>query len=345
MGKRLAARFSLQTKPSDGQDGTSVAIDTQNTFTKYTGSNSGTTHPVSTSDVWKLNPPLVPDGQYLWTWVHTAYTDGNATDAYSVSRMGIDGKGIQNSETKYCQKANTNTAPENFPESDWGTFPTTLINDYWLYSRTIVTYSDGDHATSYDVQQIGQGSYYAGCQEYYNVSDSSTTAPSGYPDAKQFVNGVALYANGETVTIGSSWSSNRPTATYSSPYIWNFEISYDSRGNKYVTQPICIGNFARGIASIVETYAISAYSYDNSTTNPKRGYPTDITSWTDEQQDAAPTAAKPYQWNKTVVTYNGGDPETFYHVSAVRGANGVNGKTRWLVPSVTEVKRYRTGEA
>lgn len=312
---KIKGAFPVRWAAQNGSDGKGVNI--VKTEIKYTVSTSGTDKP---SSGWQTTIPSVPDGNYLWTWTHVEYSDGNATNAYSVSRIGIDGKGIKSSVTKYCQKANTNTAPHNFPESDWGNFPTSLTNDYWLYTRTIVTYSDNDTAVSYDVSQIGQGSYYAGCNEYYAVSNSKTEAPIGYPDTKDFVNGVATYVNGEVVTIGPSWSTNRPDADTDNPYIWNFEISYDSRGNKYVTRPICIGNFAKGIVSIVETYAISA---QNSVPSG-RDYPSDIaeSDWDDEAHAVAPTDEKRYQWNKTTTTYNDGSVQNNYHISAVKGIDG-----------------------
>ena len=312
---KIKGAFPVRWAAQNGSDGKGVAI--VKTEIKYAVSTSGTTKP---SIGWQTTIPSVSDGNYLWTWTHVEYSDGTKTDAYSVSRHGIDGNGIKSSVTKYCQKANTNTAPHKFPESDWGDFPTSLTNDYWLYTRTIVTYSDNDTAVSYDVSQIGQGSYYAGCNEYYAVSNSKTEAPRGYPDTKDFVDGVATYVNGEVVTIGQAWSTNRPDADTDNPYIWNFEISYDSRGNKYVTRPICIGNFAKGITSIVETYAISA---QNSVPSG-RDYPSDIAEadWKDEANAVAPTDAKRYQWNKTTTTYNDGSVQNNYHISAVKGIDG-----------------------
>ena len=312
---KIKGAFPVRWAAQNGSDGKGVTI--VKTEIKYAAGTSGTTKP---SSGWHATIPSVSDGNYLWTWTHVEYSDGTKTDAYSVSRHGIDGKGIKSSVTKYCQKSNTNTAPHNFPESDWGDFPTSLTNDYWLYTRTIVTYSDNDTAVNYDVSQIGQGSYYAGCNEYYAVSKSKTEAPSGYPDTKDFVDGVATYVNGEVVTIGQAWSTNRPDADTDNPYIWNFEISYDSRGNKYVTRPICIGNFAKGITSIVETYAISA---QNSVPSG-RYYPSDIAEadWKDEAHAVAPTDAKRYQWNKTTTTYNDGSVQNNYHISAVKGIDG-----------------------
>ena len=312
---KIKGAFHVSWAAQNGSDGKGVTI--VKTEIKYAADTSGTTKP---SSGWQATIPPVSDGNYLWTWTHVEYSDGTKTDAYSVSRHGIDGKGIKSSVTKYCQKANTNIAPQDFPESDWGDFPTSLTNDYWLYTRTIVTYSDNDTAKSYDVSQIGQGSYYAGCNEYYAVSNSKTEAPSGYPDTKDFVDGVATYVNGEVVTIGQAWSTNRPDADTDNPYIWNFEISYDSRGNKYVTRPICIGNFAKGIVSIVETYAISAYG----SVKDGRDYPEDIVEkdWKDEAHAVAPTDAKRYQWNKTTTTYNDGSVQNNYHISAVKGIDG-----------------------
>ena len=144
------------------KDGTGVTVIAQTI--KYAVADSGTVHPNSG---WQDSVPSATNGKYIWTWIHIEYSDGSVTNAYSVSRLGIDGKGVVSSVTTYCQKANTNTSPEDFPASDWGSFPSSLTDGYWLYTKTVVTYSDGDTATSYSVVQIGQGSYYAGLQEYY----------------------------------------------------------------------------------------------------------------------------------------------------------------------------------
>lgn len=309
---KIKGAFPVRWAAQNGSDGKGVTI--VKTEIKYASSTSGTTKP---SSDWQTTIPSVSDGNYLWTWTHVEYSDGTKTDAYTTARQGIDGKGIKSSQVTYSlQESNVN--PESI--TNWGSFPSELTDGYWLYTRTVITYSEGDTTKSYSVSQVGVGSYYAGCNEYYAVSNSNTEAPDGYPDTKEFVDGVATYVNGETVNIGGAWSTDRPDANTYFPYIWNFEISYDSRGNKYVTRPICIGNFAKGIVSIVETYAISAYG----SVPQDRDYPEDIedTDWTDEHFAAPPTNEKPYQWNRTVTTYNDGTTETIYHVSAVKGIDG-----------------------
>lgn len=300
---KIKGAFPVRWAAKDGDPGTGVTI--LQTTTKYAKSTSGTTRPTTG---WQTSVPSVPDGQYLWTWVYVRYSDGTETNAYSVARMGIDGRGIQSSTVTYSQQA-TSVDPSTI--TNWGAFPSTLTDGYWLYTKTHIVYSDNESTDSYSVSQVGVGSYYAGCQEYWAIGDSDTTPPEGAPTAGTYVNGQ---------TINTTWSQDRVQTTAANPYLWNFEISADSRGNRYVTQAICIGNFAKGISSIVETYAISAYG----TAGDGRSYPSDIAAgdWTDEQNAAAPTEAKRYQWNRTVVTYNNNDTDTHYHVSAVKGIDG-----------------------
>lgn len=271
---------------------------------RYGSSTSGTAKPAT----WSETIPQVAQGNYLWTWTHIEYSDGTKSDAYSVSRIGIDGKGVKSSSVDYSmQESSVN--PENI--NNWGAYPANLVDGYWLYTRTVLVYSDNQSTTSYSVSQIGVGSYYAGCQEYYCAGPSPMEPPFEAPAA-------GTYANGDDLTIDDNWQQMQPALNAINCWLWNFEVSADSRGNRYVTLPIVIGNFSKSITSIVETYCISKFSKPD-----KAGakFPSDCTKWTDEQQDAAPTDEKPYQWNRTVVNYNDG-AETFYHVSAVRGPKG-----------------------
>lgn len=304
---RVKGTFPVRWKPQDGAKGEGVTIQSQTV--KYAKHTSGTNKPTSG---WGTSIPTVENGLYLWTWTHIVYSDGNSTDMYSVSRMGVDGKGIKSSVVTYCQQA-TSVNPDTIAEASWGAFPSDLIDGYWLYTRTVVTYSDGGTAKSYSVSQVGVGSYYAGTEEWYALSSSQTEAPAGYIAKGQYGKDADLNPTGD-------WKQERPTANATTPYIWNFSISHDSRDNAYVTDVLCIGNFAKGITSIVETYAISA----EGTAPSGKKYPDDIkeTDWTDEAHAAAPNNEKRYQWNKTETTYNDGSKEQHYHVSAVCGLDG-----------------------
>lgn len=300
---KIKGAFPVRWAAKDGQGVTIVR-----TEVKYASSTSGTIHPLKG---WQITVPEVKEGNYLWTWTHVEYSDGNHTDAYSVSRMGIDGKGIAESNVTYCEKS-TNVSPENIPENEWGDFPSTLHDGYWLYTRTHILYESGYETNSYSVSQVGVGAYFAGMEERYAAGESATNPPDGYAEP-------GIYPSG--TQIQTTWDQSRPLLTLEVPYLWNFEISRDSRGTAYVTAARCIGNFARGIQNIVQTYAISAYGVPQT----GRDYPQDITEqmWSAEPQNAVPTGSKPYQWNKTVTSYNDGSSDTIYHVSAVKGQGAI----------------------
>lgn len=71
----------------DGDDG--IGIDTILSQTLYAVDNQGATPPSSGwSETW---PSIVPQGYYLWTNIHLAYTDGTSTDEYTVTYQGEDG--------------------------------------------------------------------------------------------------------------------------------------------------------------------------------------------------------------------------------------------------------------
>lgn len=175
---KIKGAFPVRWAAQNGADGTGVTVASQQV--KYASSTQGTDHP---SSGWQTSIPNVSDGNFLWTWTHVEYSDGTKTDAYSVSRYGIDGKGIKSSTTDYKQMENTNIAPENI--TGWGSFPTNLTDGWWLYTRQTVTYSDDSNAVSYSVVQIGQGAYYAGLSEYYCASDSPNVPPSNYPKKRK----------------------------------------------------------------------------------------------------------------------------------------------------------------
>lgn len=300
---KIKGAFPVRWAAQDGADGTGVTVASQQV--KYASSTQGTNHPTTG---WQTSIPNVADGNFLWTWLHLVFSDGKSTDIYSTARQGIDGRGIQSSSVTYSQQA-TSVNPETI--TNWGGFPSELTDGYWLYTRTVITYSDGAPSTSYSVSQIGTGSYYAGTAEYFAAGVSPDTPPEGYA-------AMGTYVSGQI--IQTTWKQERPQLTAETPYLWNFEISSDSRGNRYVTDVICIGNFAKGITSIVETYAISAQN----SIPTGRDYPSDIAEadWKDEAHAVAPTDAKRYQWNKTTTTYNDGSVQNNYHISAVKGVDG-----------------------
>lgn len=135
----------------DGEDGTSVTV--SSTSVTYQVGTSGTTKPTGQ---WSTSIPSVPAGRYLWTKTVVNYSDGKSTEAYSVSRSASDGQDgasvtITDTDITY-QKSSNGTTP---PTGTWSAnIPSTAAGEY-LWTRTIVTYSDDTSTTSYSVSRNG----------------------------------------------------------------------------------------------------------------------------------------------------------------------------------------------
>lgn len=139
---------------ADGADGTSVTV--SSTSVTYQVSSSGTTEP---SGSWTTTIPSVSAGQYLWTKTVVNYSDGKSTTAYSVSRSGTNGSngadGTSVTITSTAVTYQVSSSGTTTPTGSWSpTVPSTSAGQY-LWTRTVVTYSDGKSTTSYSISRNG----------------------------------------------------------------------------------------------------------------------------------------------------------------------------------------------
>lgn len=294
-------------------DGVSITI--ERTEISYCATDSSE----RPSSGWSTQEPTVEEGQWLHVREIVVYSDGTITEKYSVSRAGIDGRGIQEANVFYAKSATELAMPEDDDKVTWydlySKMPSPVAGD-WIWTKTVTTYSDGTKVTSYNCGLLGtDGNKYLSTEEFYALGVDNENAPAGW----NHITEEGKYLPND------QWRTNRnftEAEWKAKPYLWNIEISSYSDGTQSRTNPMCIGNFARGIDHFEELYAISASSIPGT----GRQFPSDITNWDDEAQNAAPTDAKPYQWNKTVCYYNDSTTEEHYHVSAVKGTQGTAGQ-------------------
>lgn len=136
-----------------GNDGKGV----KSTEIMYQASASGTTIPSST---WRTTIPTVSAGQYLWTRTVITYTDNTTSTAYSVGMMGAtgaagsngnDGKGVKSTAITYQASTSGTTAPNG----TWSTTIPSVSASQYLWTRTVITYTDNSTSTSYSVGMMG----------------------------------------------------------------------------------------------------------------------------------------------------------------------------------------------
>lgn len=144
----------------------------KSTAITYQASTSGVVTPTGT---WSTTIPAVSAGSYLWTRTIITYTDNNTSTSYSVGKMGntgaqgpkgdtgaqgpkgdkgntgatgAAGKGIKSTAVTY-QAGMTGVA---VPTGTWSTtIPSTSASKPYLWSRTIITYTDNTTSTTYSV--------------------------------------------------------------------------------------------------------------------------------------------------------------------------------------------------
>lgn len=157
----LAVYGNTGAKGDKGNDGTSVTIKSQ--AVTYQASSSGTVVPNGT---WSQGIPAVTKGQYLWTRTVITFSNDVTSTSYSVGYMGTngqngsngsngkDGNGIKSTEVTYqIWKDGTST-----PNGTWSnTPPKTTSDNPYLWTRTVITYTDDTKSTSYSVGSTPEG--------------------------------------------------------------------------------------------------------------------------------------------------------------------------------------------
>ena len=138
------------TKGDKGDAGRGIS----STAVTYQASTNGTTVP---SGTWENTIPSVSANQYLWTRTIITYTDGTTSTSYSIGKMGATGatgaagKGIKSTAVTY----QASTSGTTVPTGTWGTtIPSVSANQY-LWTRTIITYTDNTTSTSYSIGKMG----------------------------------------------------------------------------------------------------------------------------------------------------------------------------------------------
>ena len=144
---------------ANGKDGVSV----KTIATTYQAGTSGTTPPTGT---WLPTPPAVAENQFLWTKIEISLDDGTKSTGYSVGKMGAQGQpgekgdpgapgtpgnGIKSSSVTY----QVSTSGTTTPTGAWVSTPPTVPQGQYLWTRTVLTFDNGQSVTAYAVSKAG----------------------------------------------------------------------------------------------------------------------------------------------------------------------------------------------
>lgn len=181
--------------------------------------------------------------QYIGIAVNkTTATESNTPSDYAWSKFkgddGADGKGIKSTAVTY-QVSTSGTTP---PTGTWNSsIPSVAANQY-LWTRTVITYTDNTTSTSYSVGKMGangakgdkgdtgpagaDGDGIVSVSNTYQIGSSGTTAPTGSWSATVPSPQKGKYLWTKTVT---TYKKSDPTTVYSVSY-----YGTDGTAAKYV---------------------------------------------------------------------------------------------------------------
>ena len=310
-----------------GQQGKGIS----STVVTYQASSSGTVAPTGT---WSGTIPTVAENQYLWTRTVITYTDSQTTTAYSVGKMGAQGpqgntgatgNGISSTTVTYQAGASGTTAPTG----TWSTTVPAVLDNQYLWTRVVISYTGGGSTTSYSVGKMGaQGPQGA-------KGDKGDTGPQGATgtqgpkgDTGVGVSSVTEYylatsaATGVT-TATAGWTTTMQSMTTTNKYLWNYEVISFSDGSSSPTIPVIIGVYGntgntgatgRSLTTVTEYYLASASS---------SGVTRSTSGWTTTIQTTTPSL--PYLWNYEKLDWSAA-PATTYIEPIIIGIHGAQGQ-------------------
>ena len=215
--------YSIAFKGQTGQNGTSVTV--SSTSVTYQVGASGTTKPTGE---WSTTVPNVPNGQFLWTKTVVRYSDGKSTEAYSVSYKGTNGSNGSNgtsvtvSSTSVTYQVGASGTTK--PTGEWSTTVPNVPNGQFLWTKTVVRYSDGKSTEAYSVSYKGTNGSNGSNGTSVTVSSTSVTYQAGTsgttPPTGTWSTTVPSVANGQylwTKTV-VNYSDGKSTESYSVSY-------------------------------------------------------------------------------------------------------------------------------
>lgn len=335
---------------SDGKDGTDgkdgeAGIGIKTTTIEYAVSDNGVQFPQTG---WQTDIPEVAQGKFLWTRTTIEYTNNTSSVSYSVSKNGVngtdgtpgaDGVGIKQTTISYV----VSDSGTDIPQTGWKDTIDATGSGQYLWTRTVIEYTDNTSSTS------------------YSVSRNGTNGIDGV-DGKDGTDGrnsavVYLYKRANSATI--DWTNNLiydfPTKSLTNvPKGWYEEIpsgtapifvtaatassntNTDSITPSEWATPVILAQNGQdgsdGTDGVSITAVVNYYLATNLSTDVTR----QTEGWTTDIQTISPE--KPYLWNYEEVKYS--NTLSTYTAPCIIGTYGTQGDPGSAGVGITSIVEY-----
>lgn len=253
---------------------------------------------------WLTAPPAWVNGKYMWSKTKVTYTDNTTSETSPVCITGSkgsdgtngsdgeDGRGISSIIEQYYLSTSSNS----LVGGSWSTTPPTWENGKYIWTRSVITYTDNTSTTTNPICSTGStgatGIGVKNVAEQYYLSTSYSTP------------------------TGGTWQTSVP-AWQDGKYIWTRSIITYTNNTYTETDPACVtggkgpsGNDGKGVKSVDVLYYLST----SSTSLVGGSWSSTSPTWQDGK----------YLWSKTKVTYT--DNSTWEsNPACITGSQGKTG--------------------
>lgn len=287
----------------------------KSTEIRYQASANGTATPTGT---WLETIPSVAAGSYLWTRTIVTYTDNTTSTSYSVGKMGSNGSAgkdgtsitIKSTSVTYQASSNGTTAPTG----TWSSSVPAVDNGQYLWTKTVVTYSDDTSTTAYSVSYKGTDGA-AGKDGKDGTNGTSVTIKSKAVEYQTSTSG--------TTTPTGTWSTTVPSVT-KGQYLWTRTTVTYSTNDSTVSYSVAYqgtngSNGTNGTNGTSVTVSSTATTYQVSSSA------TTVPTGTWSSSIPATNTTNKYLWTRVIVTFSDGKNATSYSVSSTMDSINVGG--------------------
>ena len=227
---------------------------------------------------WSTTAPTWTNGKYMWSKTVTTFVDGSKKEstptciAGATGANGSAGKGIKSIVEQYYLSTSNTTQTGGA----WATSPPAWANGKYMWTRSVITYTDNSTTTTNPVCVSGSKG------DTGAKGDKGATGAKGDKgDAGVGIGSVDVeyyLSTSATSLAGGSWSTTAP-AWVNGKYMWSRTKTVTTTGVTTYSNPVCItgakgatgatgtkgdkgdtgntGATGQGISSITEEYYLS----------------------------------------------------------------------------------------
>lgn len=223
---------------------------------------------------WSTTSPTWVNGKYIWSKTRVIYTNTTTweSDPTCISGgKGENGLGIKSVIEEYY----LSTSSSSLVGGSWSTSTPAWVNGKYLWTRTVITYTDSSSTTTDAICVTGA------------KGDTGIGVKS--------ISGQYYLSTSYSTTTGGSWSTTVP-AWKDGKYIWTRSVITYTDNSYTETNPVCVtggkgpsGNDGKGVKS----FGILYYLSTSSSSLVGGSWSTTPPTWQNGK----------YLWSKTKVTY------------------------------------------